>query len=414
MASFANFDHAATAPCLVAVADAVTAFLPWYASTHRGAGTLPAMCTARYEESRRTVRQFIGCRPDDHLVFTRNTTDSMNMLARIVPDDTTVVVFAHEHHASLLPWRNVRTLPVRPDVDAMLADLDVVLGEVGPRSMVAVTGATNVTGELLPLEELVATARSHGARIAVDAAQLVAHRRVDMAAMDVDYIAFSGHKMYAPFGIGVLAGRPDWFVRAEPYLRGGGATVHVGDDPCEVEWSVGEPRHEAGTPNVIGAVALAAACDALRVRWDSLIPYESVLLARLRSGLAEIPEVRELSLFGAASERVGIVSFLVDGVDPGLLATALSVEYGIGVRHGQFCAHPLTRHLLRAAGGTAPATAVRASLGLGVGVDEVDRLVDAVRTISEIGPRMFYATKDGTWWPEGESLNSSTALRPVH
>ncbi|NUT51146.1 MAG: aminotransferase class V-fold PLP-dependent enzyme [Saccharothrix sp.] len=406
MASFANFDHAATTPCLVAVADAVNSFLPWYTSTHRGAGTLPAMCTARYEESRVTVRQFIGCRPEDHLVFTRNTTDAMNMLARMVPDGTTTIVFAHEHHAALLPWRDVRTLPIQPDVDAVLTTLDQALAEVGSQALVVVTAATNVTGELLPLEELVAITHRHGARIAVDAAQSVAHRPIDMTALDIDYLAFSGHKLYAPFGIGVLAGRSDWFVAAEPYLRGGGATLNVADDPREVEWSTGVSRHEAGTPNVIGAVALATACETVRTAWDSLIPYESVLLTRLRTGLAEIPEVDELSLFGFTEDRVGIVSFTLDGVDPALLATALSVEYGIGLRHGRFCAHPLTRHLLRQAGTPETRTAVRASLGLGVDVAKVDRLVDAIRTISEIGPRMLYVTQDGAWVPTAVSASA--------
>ncbi|MEU4742604.1 aminotransferase class V-fold PLP-dependent enzyme [Actinosynnema sp. NPDC023658] len=409
MAPFANFDHAATAPCLEAVADAVNTFLPWYTSTHRGAGTLSAICTAKYEESRITVRQFIGCRPDDHLVFTRNTTDALNMLARIVPEDTTTIVFAHEHHAGLLPWRDVRTLPIQSDVDGVLTALDGALAEIGAKALVVVTGATNVTGELLPLEELVAITHRHGARIAVDAAQLVAHRPIDMTALDVDYLAFSGHKLYAPFGIGVLAGRSDWFVAAEPYLRGGGATVNVGDDPRDVEWSLGVPRHEAGTPNVIGAVALAAACETVRTAWDSLIPYESVLLTRLRTGLAEIPEVNELSLFGLTEDRIGIVSFTVDGVDPGLLATALSVEYGIGLRQGRFCAHPLTRHLLRKSGTPGSETAVRASLGLGVDVAKVDRLVDAIRTISEIGLRMLYVTQDGTWWPTAVSVSSHDA-----
>lgn len=402
VAPFANFDHAATAPCLVAVADAVNAFLPWYASAHRGAGTLATMCTARYEESRRVVRRFVGCRPDDHLVFTRNTTDALNLLARAVPEDVTVLVFAHEHHANLLPWRTCRRLPIRSGIDDMLADLDDALARNRGPAMVAVTAATNVTGELMPLPDIVAIARRHDARVAVDAAQLVAHRPVDMAALDIDYLAFSGHKMYAPYGVGVLAGRADWLSRAEPYLRGGGATLHVGEDGRMVEWATGESRHEAGTPNVLGAVALAAACQTLGVAWDSVVPYESVLLARLRSGLAEIPEVVELSLFGPTSERACIATFTVAGIDPALLATALSVEYGIGVRQGRFCAHPFTRHLLRSAGQPAPDTAVRASLGLGVGTDKVDRLVDAVRTISEIGPQLRYVAQHGAWQPSTE------------
>jgi selenocysteine lyase/cysteine desulfurase len=253
---------------------------------------------------------------------------------------------------------------------------------------------------------VVAICGRYGARTVVDAAQLAAHRPIDIGALGIDYIAFSGHKMYAPFGIGVLAGRPNWLAQARPYLAGCGATVGVADDLTELEWAAGASRHEAGAPNVIGAVALAAACTALSAAWNSVMPYESVLFGRLRSGLAEIPELTEMSLFGSTSERIGMVAFVVDGIDSALLATALSVEYGIGVRQGAFCAQPLARHLLRKAGRRGPASAVRASLGLGTRVDHVDRLLDAIRAISEIGPRMFYVAENGVWWPSTEATSS--------
>jgi len=401
---FANFDHAATTPCLETVARAVNEFLPWYASAHRGAGTLSNMCTARYEEARQTVRQFLGCRQDDSVIFVRNTTDAFNLLARAVPADATVITFAGEHHANLLPWRAANLLPMRSRVDDLLADLEQALrGRATGEVLVTVSAAINVTGELLPLAEIVALTREHDARIAVDAAQLVAHRPLDVAALDLDYVAFSGHKMYAPFGVGVLAGRSDWLDAAEPYLAGGGATLHVSDNRTDVVWATGEARHEAGTPNVVGAVAVAAACNALQPAWDSLVPYEAALQERLRSGLAEVPEFRELSLFEPASPRIGIVTFTLDEVDSGLLATALSIEYGVGVREGRFCAHPLTRHLLHHADQASEddgLSAVRVSLGLGIALQHVDRLVDAIHTISEIGPQLLYDRHpDGTWRP---------------
>jgi selenocysteine lyase/cysteine desulfurase len=399
IAAFANFDHASTPPCLRAVADAVSDFLPWYASTHRGSGTLSEMCTSHYEECRRVVHGFVGARPDDHVVFTRNTTDALNLLARCVPDDMTVLVFGHEHHANLLPWRKRRVLPICSTHAALVETLDRALVDLDGPALLSVTAAVNVTGELLPLDELVAVARAHRALVAVDAAQWVAHRPIDMAALDVDFLGLSGHKMYAPFGIGALAGRGAWLAQADPYLRGGGATQFVSDDAGRVEWRTGESRHEAGTANVVGAVALATACRTLSAASATLMPYEAVLAGRLRSGLNEIPEYRELSLFGPESERLAIVSFVVEGVDPGLLASVLSVEYGIGVRHGGFCAQPLTRHLLRATSPAGPTTAVRASLGLGLGIEQVDRLVDAARSITEIGPQLFYTNQDGAWTP---------------
>jgi selenocysteine lyase/cysteine desulfurase len=401
---YANLDYAASAPCLEPVSATVAAALPAYSSVHRGAGYASQLTTARYEQARHTVRAFVGARPGDALIFVRNTTDAMNLLARSLPEGTTVVVFDTEHHATLLPWPDaVRLAPPAFPGEAIRAADEALAAIEGP-ALLVVTAASNVTGELWPIAGLAHVAHRHGARIAVDAAQLAAHQPIDIAALDLDYVAFSGHKMYAPFGIGVLAGRPDWLEAARPHLAGCGATVHVGDGT--VTWASSAARHEAGGANVVGAVALAAACQTLQTTWNSVMPYESVLLTRLRSGLAEIPEVAEVSLFGPASERVAMVAFTVDGVDSALLTTALSVEYGIGVRHGDFCARPLARHL----SGERPA--VRASLGLGIGVDHVDRLVDAVRTISEIGPRMFYVAEDGAWWPSTEASGSRLHVPP--
>jgi selenocysteine lyase/cysteine desulfurase len=240
-----------------------------------------------------------------------------------------------------------------------------------------------VTGELWPVAELAQVAREHGARVAVDAAQAVPHRPFDMTALDVDYVAFSGHKLYAPFGAGCLVGRSDWLRAAEPYLLGGGATAGV--DATQVTWSADpEARHEAGTPNVLGVVALAAACEALS-DWDTLVAGEERLLSRLRAGLATIPGVRELSLWGELSPRVGIVSFVVEGRDSREVATELSDRYGIGVRDGKFCAHPLLRRLLGAgSGGCADGegTALRASFGIGTSDQHVDRLLTALGQLS--------------------------------
>ncbi|MGH3734578.1 MAG: aminotransferase class V-fold PLP-dependent enzyme, partial [Micromonosporaceae bacterium] len=183
------------------------------------------------------------------------------------------------------------------------------------------------------------------------------------------------------FGAGVLAGRGDWLDAAPPYLAGGGASRYVGDATSDLEWSDGAARHEAGTPNVVGAVALAEACRTLvAAGQDRLAATEQALLERLRSGLTGIAGVRELTTFGPDHPRVGIVAFVVGGLDSGQLAETLSARYGIGVRAGLFCAHPLTRRLLTEAGcgddGTG--SAVRASLGLGSTAAHVDRLIAAV------------------------------------
>jgi Selenocysteine lyase len=377
---YANLDYAASAPCLEPVRAAVAEALPAYSSVHRGAGYASRLTTARYERARHTVRAFAGARPGDAVVFTRNTTDSMNLLARCLPEGTTVVVFDSEHHASLLPWpRTVRLAPPASPGEAVRAADEALASLDGPKLLV-VTAASNVTGELWPIAALAHVAHARGARIAVDAAQYAPHRRLAVAALDLDYVAFSGHKLYAPFGAGALIGRPDWLAGAEPYLRGGGATRNVAGD--EVEWSADpEQRHEAGTPNVLGAIALAAACEALTATgWTPIVRAEERLTARLRAGLPE--GVRELALWGPDHPRIGVVSFTVDGRDAREVAEILSTEYGIGVRDGRFCAHPLVRRLVGGEGGCGDgAGAVRASIGIGTTEEHIDRLIGALHDI---------------------------------
>jgi selenocysteine lyase/cysteine desulfurase len=381
---YANLDYAATAPCLAAVAEAVNRLLPWYASVHRGAGAASRRCTLAYERARQTVADFVGARPGDHVIFTRNTTDALNLLARALPPAATVVSWAGEHHANLLPWPRSVWLPVPDSPAGAVAALAGALDRLDRPVLVAVTGASNVTGELWPVAELVAVAHRRGARVVVDAAQLAPHRPVSLAGSGADYLALSGHKLYAPFGAGILAGRADWLDAAPPYLAGGGATVHVGDEPHDVRWHTGPARHEAGTPNLLGAVALAAACEQLAgADRAALARYEQALLTRLRDGLRALPGVVELRGFAADHDRVGIVSFAVAGIPAAQVSAQLAEGYGIGVRDGRFCAHPLVRRLLAGAaarlGQPLGDTAVRASIGLGTTDEHVDRLLAGLR-----------------------------------
>ncbi len=439
---FANLDVAATAPCLRVVADAVAELLPFYGSVHRGAGALSERCTREYEQAREAVADFLGGRDGDTVIFTRNTTDALNLLARALPEDTTVLTFDAEHHANLLPWRRTVHLDAPRSPQEAVEALERALRRQRC-GLVSVTAASNVTGEVWPVAQLAEVAHRYGARVAVDAAQLAPHAPVDLAALGADYVAFSGHKVYAPFGAGVLAGRADWLDAAEPYLAGGGASVNVdgsgsacadggargrdgaagrdgagcrgagrdgagrdglggagvdswdgadrsgwdgagqGSGGIGVRWATGPARHEAGTPNLLGAVAIATACRELA--GTDHTAREQALVARLRAGLAELPHVEELRLFGPDAERVGIVSFAVLGEDPGELATTLGRDHGIGVRTGLFCAHPLTRRLLAEAtarldpAAPVPAQAVRASFGIGTTEAHIDRLLAALR-----------------------------------
>ncbi|MGA5215956.1 aminotransferase class V-fold PLP-dependent enzyme [Streptomyces cinereoruber] len=419
--TYAALDYAASAPALQRVWDDVAAYAPYYGSVHRGAGYLSQLSTDLFENSRATVAEFLDCRPGDQVVFTRSTTDSLNLLAAALPAGCEVFVFETEHHASLLPWRDARVTyldaprtPARAveTLERALADRD----PYGP-ALVCVTGASNVTGELWPVKELAAAAHAHGARIVLDAAQLAPHHPVSVTDLDVDWVAFSGHKLYAPFGSGVLAGRADWLQDSQPYLAGGGASRKVArraDGGVDVEWHTTAARHEAGSPNVIGVYAIASACKALtEAGFDALVARERHLIDTVRAGLAEVPEVRVLSLFGDEAPRVGVISFVVEGWNSSHFAAALSAEYGIGVRDGLFCAHPLVRTLLgsdprdpgecgapEAAPGERSLNAIRVSFGAGTPDEHVERFVRAVKELVRDGARWKYRTEDGRCVPD--------------
>lgn len=421
---YAALDYAASAPALQRVWDDVAAYAPYYGSVHRGAGYLSQLSTDLFEKSRSTVAEFLGCRADDQVVFTRSTTDSLNLLAAVLPAHTRVFVFETEHHASLLPWerRDDTTVtyldaPRTPQQAVDILEKALAGREPYGPALVCVTGASNVTGELWPVRELAAAAHAHGARIVLDAAQLAPHHPVDLAALDVDWVALSGHKLYAPFGAGVLAGRADWLRDAAPYLAGGGASRTVSRRPdggVDVAWQTTPARHEAGSPNVIGAYALASACRALtEAGFDSLVEREQQLVTRVREGLAEVPEVRVLSLFGDDAPRVGVLSFVVEGWNSSHFAAALSAEYGIGVRDGLFCAHPLVCTLLggepqepgecgapEAAPGERSLNAIRVSFGAGTPDEHIERFLRAVGELVADGARWNYRTEDGRCVPD--------------
>ena len=397
----APLDHGASTPAFVTVVEAVQALTRGYASVHRGQGWLSRVTSAHYEAARDEVGRFVGARHDDTVVFTRNTTDALTLLSRALPTGTPVVVADSEHHAALLPWPAELThrLPVPSGVDEALGRLESTLAalEAGLATpLVVVSGASNVTGELWPLERVVATARRYGARVVVAAAQLLAHRAFDLAALGADWVVLSGHKLHAPYGAGALVGRSDWLDAAEPYLPGGGASAHVGPDG--VRWADGAARHEGGTPNVVGAVALAAACATLTRHRDAVAAHEERLTTRLLDGLRTVPGVRTYDLFGPDAERGPVVTFTVDGLDAQLVAAALSAEEGIAVRAGKFCAHRLVDTLLAAGGPSGASSAVRASAGIATTEEHVDRLLAAVHRLATAGPAVEYVDDPDTGW----------------
>ena len=416
MQRYVNLDCAASTPALESVVTAVTQALPWYSSVHRGAGHLSQVSTRLYEAARQSVAAFVGARDSDSVVFVRNTTDAINHLAAClrVPAGATVLTTEMEHHANMLPWRRlgpVEYLPPPRSRAVLLESMEAALRAAGGRvAVVAVTGASNVTGEVMPVAEMARLAHAHGAIISVDAAQLAPHRAIDMAAMDVDCLAFSGHKMYAPFGAGALVVRTDLVADAEPLLAGGGAVDFVTVD--DVLWTGMPDRLEAGSPNVIGAIALGVAASTLSaVGMERIAEHERDLLARVDAGLSALPQVQRLRLWDdPAVDRLGVVTFTVEGMHHALVAAALSAEHAIGVRHGCFCAHPYITHLLGIDAVAADSVrsslrrgeragipgAVRASFGIGTSERDIDCFLAAVTELVENGPRLEYRQDEST------------------
>jgi cysteine desulfurase/selenocysteine lyase len=427
---YVNLDNAASTPALRPVVEAVEEFLPFYASVHRGTGYMSRLSTAAYERAREHVLAFVGADPErDVVVFAKNTTEALNRLARSLrmPAGSVVLTTMLEHHSNDLPWRaRSRTLrvPALPDGTLDEDALDGLLAEhAGRIALLAVAGASNVTGLVPPVHRLAEKVHAVGGRILVDAAQLAAHRTIDMRPHDdpghLDFVALSAHKMYAPFGTGALVGGRSWF-GTEPDHAGGGTIRAVTVD--DVVWADLPDREEAGSPNVVGAVALAAAIKVLRqIGLDRIAAHESELARYAAARLAGVPGLRlqgpaEHEAPGIVGRKVGVIPFTIDGIDHGLVAAVLGYEHGIGVRHGCFCAQPYIHHLLgmRRVESTrwidrarvdehrgAPGM-VRISLGAYNDMADVDRAVRALEWLvaGEVQGR-YRAGPEGSFVPDG-------------
>ncbi len=355
---YINFDNASTTPCLRPVLDRVSHFLRWYGSVGRGAGFKSEVSTQAIEEARRIVASFVGADLEAHTVlFTKNTTEAINKLAHRFPFTPNNVVLCSmmEHHSNDLPWRaaaQVERAAIdregRIDLDHLKQQLQSLQGQV---RLVVVTGGSNVTGHINPIHDIAALAHAAGAQILVDAAQLAAHRPIAMGppggARSIDYLAFCAHKMYAPFGVGVLVGLKEAFLQDNLDCVGGGTVDLVTAE--DVQWSGLPNKEEAGTPNAVGIVALAEAIRCLQqIDLERVAKHEARLTAHLLQGLRNIEGIR---IYGdddpnLAAGRLGVVSIAVEGVPHQLVAAILAAEGGIGVRTGLFCAHPYVLELL--------------------------------------------------------------------
>jgi cysteine desulfurase/selenocysteine lyase len=358
LAPYINLDNAATTPPLQEVLDAVYEFLPFYSSVHRGAGFKSRVSTAAYDRAHETIARFVGADPRTNtVIFGKNTTEAINKLAYRYPLTARSVVLSTgmEHHSNDLPWRGrAQVVRARVTGDGRLDedDVDRLIATFGDRlALLTVSGASNVTGFVQPIHRLARKAHAIGASILVDAAQLAAHRRIDVRPdhdpEHLDFVAFSAHKMYAPFGTGALVGRRDIFLDGVPEYQGGGTVEIV--TPTEVRWAGLPDREEAGTPNVVGAVAMAAAARVLTAAdMDGLERHEASLTTYALEQLQSLPGI---TIYGASdprrcADRVGVIPFNLGDKPHALVAAILGYEGGIGVRSGCFCAQSYVAHLL--------------------------------------------------------------------
>jgi cysteine desulfurase/selenocysteine lyase len=406
--TYINFDNAASTPVLQNVLRKVNDFMQWYSSVHRGTGFKSQVATQAYEDARHIVSDFVGGNECDHIViFGKNTSEAINKLAHCLPlqGDDVVLLSLLEHHSNDLPWRaKCRVDHIATNVEGRLDenDFDRLLEKhKGRVKLVAITGASNVTGHMPDVHRLAAKTHKAGAQILVDCAQLAAHRKVYMRELSdpehFDYVSISAHKMYAPFGTGALIGRRDTFGHGEPEYRGGGTIDFVTLD--SVDWADSPDRDEAGTPNVVGAVALAAAIKSLNdIGMDAIAEHEAELTAY---ALKRLREIKDIKIYGdtdvqPVADRLGVIPFNLEGKSHFLVAAILSTEWGIGVRNGCFCAHPYVLHLMRLTEGElnriradiladerhAMPGMVRVSFGMYNTLDEVDILVEALARIA--------------------------------
>ena len=426
---YLSCDAAASTAPFRSVLDAVEAFMPWYSSVHRGAGYKSQKATDAYERARAAALRFAGREDgDDVAVMCRNTTEAVNHLAYRLAFSAgdVVVTTVVEHHANMLPWAPRGPLPVRrvrPGRHLHTRRRCCRSRRQPVPRLLAVTGASNITGWLPPLAEIVAAAHQRGIPVMVDAAQLAPHRPLPIGP---DFIVWSAHKMYAPFGAGVLIGPRHVFRQGDPFLVGGGAVDLVALD--HVVWTEPPDREEAGSPNVVGAVALAAAIDQLgEVGWPALTAHDQNLARALQAGLAAIPGVNLLGP-GPGTETLPVATFTIDGLAHSLVAARLSAEDAIAVRHGCFCAHPYLVRLLglgaaevaeyrsqvEAGDRSRMPGAVRASFGINGSAGHVDRLCAAVARLASGEPAPVGYVQDpstGDFSPDASGTPWMASLR---
>ncbi len=349
-----------------------------YSNVHRGSYLLSEEITSEYEEARKKVQKFLGAKKDSEIVFTRNATEAINLVAatwgrKFLSSKDRVVISEAEHHANLVPWQVLR--------DEIGFELKIFKisddGSFNPEEyqkslsdntkLVAVTGMSNVLGTVFPLKEIIASAHQKGAKVLVDACQYIVHQPVDVVDLDCDFLAFSGHKIYGPTGVGVLYGKEELLFAMPPYQFGGDMVDVVTYE--KTTFDVPPARFEAGTPAIVQAIGLGAALDyVMNLGMDAIKAHEDELVDYIHQRL---PEVKGLKEIGTAAGKGGVISIVMEGIHPQDLAFLLDKE-GVSIRVGHHCAAPLVHRM-------GYESLARASFGLYTDHDDIDRFIAALQ-----------------------------------
>ena len=353
------------------------------ANVHRGVHFLSQQATELHEASRETVRKFINAKSINEIVFTRGTTESINLIASTFADSQMnegdeVIVSAMEHHSNIVPWQlqaakkgiKLRVIPISDKGEILMDEYKKLFSE--RTKLVSVVHVSNVLGTINPVKEIVEIAHANGVPVLIDGAQSVPHMKVDMQEIGADFFAFSGHKVYGPTGIGVLYGKEEWLDKLPPYQGGGEMIQNVSFE--KTTFNVLPYKFEAGTPDYIGSTALAKALDYVsEIGIENISAYEDGLTKYAMKRLYEIPDMR---IFGEAAHKGGVISFLVGNIHHLDMGTLLD-RLGIAVRTGHHCAEPLMRRF--GIEGT-----VRASLGMYNTKEEIDSLVEGIDRVRKM------------------------------
>ena len=377
-------DNAATTQKPRAVLDALIAYYSEdNANVHRGVHLLSERATQAFEDARVTVQRFINAASAHEIVFTRNATEGINLVAqtfgrtRLGPGDE-VVISAMEHHSNIVPWQMVceekgaslRVIPITDEGALRLEEYERLLGS--HTKLVSIVHLSNVLGTINPVQQMIATAHRRGVPVLIDGSQATHHMTVDVQALDADFYVFTGHKLYGPTGIGVLYGKERLLEEMPPYQGGGDMIKSVTFE--KTTYNALPYKFEAGTPNIAGAIGLAAAVDYVTgIGLDRISAHERELLAHGTAALSGVPG---LTLVGTAAEKSSVLSFVMDGVHPHDIGTVVDQE-GVAIRTGHHCAQPLMQRL------GIPATA-RASLALYNTREEIDALVAALHKVRQL------------------------------